>query len=51
MTDAARRIVHRHCDPGAAAYGSIGEASASERLVPACAPEAFAFALDTLEET
>ena len=51
VIDGARRTVHRHREPGATAYGSVDEASASERLIPACAPEAFAFALDTLEET
>ncbi len=50
VIDAARRTVHRHREPGAETYGSVDEISSGEGLVPACAPEAFAFALDTLEE-
>ena len=50
VIDAARRLVHRHLDRSAEGYATVGELPASERLVPAFAPEAFAFALDDLEE-
>ena len=50
VIDAARRIVHRHLEPGAEGYVSVAVLPASERLVPAFAPDAFAFALDELEE-
>ena len=50
VIDAARRIVHRHRDPGGAGYATVDEVSAAERLAPAFAPEAFAFALDALED-
>ena len=50
VIDAARRIVHRHRDPDASGYATLDEAPAAERLVPAFAPAAFAFALDELEE-
>ena len=50
VIDAARRIVHRHLGPGATGYASVDALAASESLLPAFAPEAFAFALDDLEE-
>jgi Uma2 family endonuclease len=50
VIDAARRIVHRHREPRATSYAMINELPASERLVPAFAPAAFAFALDGLAE-
>ena len=50
VIDAARRIVHRHRGPDAEGYATVDELPASERLVPAFAPDAFALALDELEE-
>ena len=50
VVDAARRVVHRHLDPGPTGFGTVRVSGAAERLVPALAPEAFAFALDALEE-
>ncbi len=50
VIDAGRRIVHRHADVGPDGYGDIRECGSNERLTPGHAPEAFAFALDDLEE-
>lgn len=50
VIDAARRRVHRHADAGPEGYGDIREYEAHERLTPHHAPEAFAFALDDLED-
>lgn len=50
VIDAARRLVHRHRDVGADGYGTVREAPATEVLLPAYAPQDFAFALNDLEE-
>lgn len=50
VIDAARRVVHRHGDAGPGGYVSTMQCGADERLVPRPAPEAFAFALDDLDD-
>ena len=50
VVDAARRIVHRHGEVRPDSYAAIRECRADERLAPSFAPDAFAFALDDLED-
>ena len=50
VIDAARRCVHRHADAGPDGYGDIREYEPRERLKPRHAPDAFAFAIDDLED-
>lgn len=50
VIDAARRRVHRHVGVGPQGYADVNQCGADERLVPHHAPEAFAFALDDLED-
>ena len=50
VIDAARRRVHRHTDVASDGYTDITTCDAYERLVPRHAPDAFAFALDDLDD-
>ena len=50
VIDAARRTVHRHVDVGRDGYGDIREYGSQEALAPRHAPDAFALALDDLED-
>ena len=50
VIDAARRIVHRHLDPSAIGFATVSQVTSGEHLQPACAPDAFGFALDDLED-
>ena len=50
VIDAARRLVHRHAEVTPEGYAEIRTSRSDERLVPHHAPDAFAFALDDLED-
>jgi Uma2 family endonuclease len=50
VIDVAGRRVHVHRQPRAEGYRDVSSSPAKERLVPAFAPAALAFALDDLEE-
>ena len=50
VIDAARRIVHRHDGVHVDGYGRVEAVDATTRLAPRHAPDAFAFALDALED-
>lgn len=50
VIDAAARIIHRHAGVTPQGYCDIDQKTATDRLVPRHAPEAFAFVLDELEE-
>ena len=50
VIDAARRRIHRHADVGPQGYVDIRECGPDERLTPRHSPDAFAFALDDLED-
>lgn len=50
VIDAARRVVHRHVAVGRDGFADVGVCGADERLTPSHAPDAFAFALDDLED-
>ncbi len=50
VIDAARRFVHVHRSAGPDGYADVREYGPDARLVPRHAPDAFAFALDDLEE-
>ena len=50
VIDAARRIVHRHDGVHADGYGRVEAVDATARLAPRHAPDAFAFALDALDD-
>lgn len=50
VIDAAKRITHVHRDLEGDGYASVSMLSAADRVVPALAPEAFAFVLDNLED-
>jgi Uma2 family endonuclease len=49
VIDAARRVAHVHLEARPGGYERIDKRRATERLEPAHAPTAFAFALDDLE--
>jgi Uma2 family endonuclease len=50
VVDARRRLVHRHDEVTAAGYAKVDVVDAATRLVPRHAPDAFALALDSLED-
>jgi Uma2 family endonuclease len=50
VVDARRRLVHRHDEVTAEGYARVDVVDAATRLVPRHAPEAFALALDALED-
>lgn len=50
VIDAARRVTHVHRGLEADGYATVEALPASDRLVPAFAPDAFASALDVLED-
>ena len=50
VIDAARRTMHRHDGAGPEGYARVEESDATVPLIPRHAPEAFAFALDALEQ-
>ena len=50
VIDAARRIVHVHQSAGQDGYADVRQCGPDARLSPCQAPDAFAFALDDLEE-